>query len=309
MKIVFLDSATMGDDISLSGIEALGELACWPVTTPDEVIQRVSGADVIITNKVVISREAIDAAKNLKLICVAATGMNNVDTAYATLKGIPVKNAVGYSTDSVLQVTFTLIFGLIGKLLLYDSYVKNGKYSGGVMYTNVKDKFHEIRGMKLGVIGMGNIGKKVAQAATLFGAEVSYYSTSGTSHCKEYPSLSLKELLSSSDIVSIHSPLNDRTKDLIAREQLKWMKREAIIINMGRGGIVNESDLASALDEGIIAGAGVDVFEQEPFPKDHPYMKIIHKERILLTPHIGWASVEARKRLIGIVASNIASLT
>jgi len=173
----------------------------------------------------------------------------------------------------------------------------------------VIETFSEINGKRFGIIGMGNIGKRVASVSGLFGADVSYYSTSGTNHCGEYPSVSLKELLSGSDIVSIHAPLNERTNNLITIEQLRWMKKSSILINLGRGGIVNEQDLAFAVDQGIIAGAGVDVYVNEPFEQDHPYLHIRHKDRILLTPHIGWASVEARKRLVDIIASNIASLS
>jgi len=309
MKIVFLDSATVGDDVSLLSIEALGELTKWPVTLPDQIRERVAEAEVIITNKVMVDRFAIDSAPQLRLICVAATGTNNVDIAYASEKGIPVKNVVGYSTDSVLQVTFTMILGLIGKLNYFDSYVKDGSYSKGNIYTNVRETFNEISGKRFGIIGMGNIGRRVASVAGLFGADVSYYSTSGTNHCGEYPSVSLKKLLSESDIVSIHAPLNEQTNNLIALEQLRWMKKSSLIINLGRGGIVNEHDLAFAVDQGIIAGAGVDVYVNEPFEQDHPYLRIKNKDKILLTPHIGWASVEARKRLVDIIASNIASLS
>ncbi|MCK9305089.1 MAG: D-2-hydroxyacid dehydrogenase [Bacteroidales bacterium] len=305
MKIVFLDAATMGEDISLSSIESLGELVCWPSTPGEDVKERIKEADIVITNKVVITKDSIDSAPNLKLICVAATGTNNVDIEYAGKKGIPVRNAVGYSTESVLQITFTLILGLLSKLKYFDNYVKDGSYSSSGIYTNVKEIFCEIKGKKFGIIGMGNIGSRVASVASAFGAEICYYSTSGTNHCVEYPSVSLKELLSGSDIVSIHAPLNPATNNLISLEQMGWMKKNAILINMGRGGIVNEKDLAYAIDNGLIAGAGVDVFVKEPFDSDHPYMMMEHKERVLFTPHIGWASAEARKRVVEIVTSNI----
>lgn len=307
MKIVFLDSATMGEDISLSCIEALGDLVCWPSTPSEEVKERIKEADIVITNKVVVNRDSIDSAPNLKLICVAATGTNNVDIEYAGKRGIPVKNAVGYSTESVLQITFTLILGLFSKLRYFDNYVKDGTYSSSGIYTNVKEIFYEIKGKNFGIIGMGNIGSRVAYVASAFGADIFYYSTSGTNHSSEYPSLPLKELLSTSDIVSIHAPLNPATSNLISLEQIGWMKKSAILINMGRGGIVNEKDLAYAIDNGMIAGAGVDVFVKEPFDSDHPYMMMEHKERVLFTPHIGWASAEARKRVVEIVASNIRS--
>lgn len=305
MKIVFLDAETLGNDVSLSPVSSLGEYVSYPSTTPGQTIERCKGFDVVITNKVYIGKAEMDALPDLKLICVAATGTNNVDMAYAAEKGIPVKNAVNYSTESVAQVTFTFILNLIGKPGFFDSYVKSGAYSTSGCFTNARVPFFELSGKRMGIIGMGNIGSRVAQIAEAFGMKVSYFPTSGIAHCDKYPALSLERLLSESDIVSVHCPLNERTRGLIGYGNLKLMKREGIIINMGRGGIIDEADLARALDEGIIAGAAADVFTREPMPADHPFLTMAHPEKIMLTPHIGWASREARECLIRKIAENI----
>lgn len=305
MKIVFLDSATIGSDVSLKPLEELGDFICYPSTSPEQVAERVKDADVLIVNKVLTGKNEIDAAPNLKLICVAATGMNNVDIPYANSKGIPVKNAVAYSTDSVAQITFSLVLALISKLGYFDNHVKTGEYCKGNHYTCIDRTFFELKGKDFGIIGMGTIGKRVAEIAKVFGANVSYYSTNGTPHCKEYPSVTLDELLVKSDIISVHAPLNDKTRNLISLNELMKMKTTAFIVNMGRGGIINEEDLAKALDLDLIAGAAVDVYENEPLPADHPYLKITNMEKIILTPHIGWASVEARKLLVKKIAENV----
>lgn len=308
MKIVFLDAETLGNDVSLEPISSLGEYVSYPSTRPEEVIPRCKGFDVVISNKVYLGKEAIDALlPELKLICVAATGTNNIDMAYAAEKGIPVRNAVNYSTESVAQVTFTFILSMVGKAAFFDNYVKSGAYSVSGCFTNATVPFFELYGKKLGIIGLGNIGSRVAAIGKTFGMEVSYFSTSGTSHSKEYPSVPLDKLLAESDIVSIHCPLNERTKGLVGYKELSQMKKSAYIVNMGRGGIIVESDLVRALDEGLIAGAAADVFTKEPMPADHPFLHLKHPERIMLTPHIGWASREARECLIRKIAENISN--
>ena len=305
MKIAFLDAATMGN-VSFEPFERLGEFVSYDNSTPEEARERVRDIDVLLINKVLVDKALIDSAPNLKLICIAATGVNNIDVEYAASKGIPVRNAVGYSTDSVVQSTFMHILSLVGGAPYFDASVKSGNYSRSGMFTDPNWNWWELAGKTIGIIGLGNIGKKVAYIAEAFGMNVCYFSTSGTGHCKDYPSLSLEELLRKSDIVSIHAPLNERTKDLIGREQLALMKPSAYLVNMGRGAIVVEKDLADAVDAGVIAGAGMDVFVTEPVPEDHPYLKMAHPERMRLAPHVAWASVEARKRLVGIMAENIA---
>ena len=304
MKIAFLDAATMGN-VSFEPFERLGEFVSYDNSTPEEARERVRDIDVLLINKVLVDKALIDSALNLKLICIAATGVNNIDVEYAASKGIPVRNAVGYSTDSVVQSTFMHILSLVGGAPYFDASVKSGNYSRSGMFTDPNWNWWELAGKTIGIIGLGNIGKKVAHIAEAFGMNVCYFSTSGTGHCKDYPSLSLEELLRKSDIVSIHAPLNERTKDLIGREQLALMKPSAYLVNMGRGAIVVEKDLADAVDAGVIAGAGIDVFVTEPVPEDHPYLRMAHPERMRLAPHVAWASVEARKRLVGIMAENI----
>ena len=304
MKIVFLDAATMGD-VSFEPFEQLGEFVSYATSTPTEARERVKDADVVMINKVIVNKELIDAAPSLKLICVAATGVNNIDVDYAASKGIPVRNVAGYSTDSVAQSTFMHILSLAGGAPYFDNSVKSGSYSRSGMFTDPNWNWWDLAGKTIGIIGLGNIGKKVAQIAEAFGMKVCYYSTSGTGHCKDYPCLTLEELLKVSDVVSVHAPLNERTLNLLGAKEFAMMKPTAIIVNAGRGAIIVEADLADAVDNGVIAGAGIDVFVQEPIPEDHPYLKMKHPERMRLTPHVAWASVEARRRLVSMMADNV----
>lgn len=305
MKMVFLDAATMGD-VSFAPLERLGSLLCYDSSTPEEALERVSDCDVLIVNKVRVTPELIDAARNLKLICETATGVNNIDIEYAAKKGIPVRNVAGYSTPTVAQATFMHILSLVGSAPYFDDAVKSGRYSASGMFTDVSVNWWELAGKTIGIIGMGNIGRKVAQIAEAFGMKVCYFSTSGTSHCKDYPSLPLEQLLAQADIVSVHAPLNERTDALIGEKELAMMKPSAYIVNMGRGGIVVEEALVKAVDEGVIAGAALDVYSVEPLPEDSCYLKARHPERFRFAPHVAWASEEARARLLGMVAENIA---
>jgi glycerate dehydrogenase len=305
MKMVFLDAATMGD-VSFAPLERLGSLVCYDSSTPQEALERVSDCDVLIVNKVRVTPELIDAAHDLKLICETATGVNNIDIEYAAKKGIPVRNVAGYSTPTVAQATFMHILSLVGSAPYFDDAVKSGRYSASGMFTDVSVNWWELAGKTIGIIGMGNIGRKVAQIAEAFGMNVCYFSTSGTSHCKDYPSLPLEQLLAQSDIVSVHAPLNERTDALIGEKELAMMKSSAYIVNMGRGGIVVEEALVKAVDEGVIAGAALDVYSVEPLPEDSCYLKARHPERFRFAPHVAWASEEARARLLGMVAENIA---
>ena len=306
LKIVFLDAQTLGSDISLAPVASLGEYVSYPSTRPEDVFDRIAGVEVVITNKVWMGKEQIDSSPALKLICVAATGTNNVDTAYAASKGIPVRNAVDYSTESVTQVTWMHILNLVGKARYFDDYVKDGSYSASGCFTNAAVPFFELRGKTFGTVGLGHIGSRVAAVAEAFGMKVLYYPTSGKPHSDRYEAdTDLYSFLSRCDVVSVHCPLNERTNGLIGYDALARMKRDAVIVNMGRGGIVVEADLARALDEGLLAGAATDVFTKEPVPSDHPYLQMQHPERLLLTPHIGWASREARICLVEKIAENI----
>ena len=304
MKIVFLDAATMGD-VSFEPFERLGDFIAYPGSTVQEARERVRDADVLMINKILVDKDLIDSAPALKLICISATGVNNIDVDYATSKGIPVRNVAGYSTDSVAQSTFMHILSLIGGAPYFDRSVKSGSYSRSGMFTDPNWNWWELAGKTIGIIGLGNIGKKVARIAEAFGMKVCYYSTSGTGHCKEYPCLSLDELLRQADVVSVHAPLNERTQNLLGAREFSLMKPTAYVVNMGRGAIIVEKDLADAVDNGVIAGAGLDVFVQEPIPENHPYLTMKHPERMRLAPHVAWASVEARTRLVGMMAENV----
>lgn len=307
MTIVFLDASTVGDVPNLDTLRELGDVTFYPVTSFDQTADRIRDADVVVTNKVVLTRELMEEAEKLKLICIAATGMNNVDREAAADLGIPVKNVAGYASVSVAQTTFAMILQLLQDIPSYDAFVKGGDYSKGPIFTNMQQNYHEISGMCFGIIGLGNIGQKVADIATAFGAEVVYFSTSGKNTDQPYQRLELDELLSTSDVVSIHAPLNENTENLIGYDQLLKMKPSAILVNTGRGGIVNEQDLARAMDEELISGAALDVFENEPINADNPLLFIKNKDRLVLTPHIAWASVEARTELVEGVRENIES--
>ena len=304
MKIVFLDAITMGD-ASLAEIAALGELVTYPSSTPQEARERVKDADVALLNKVIVDKEFLDAAPKLKLVCEAGTGINNIDVKLCEERGVIVRNVAAYSTDSVAQTAWMHILNLAGRAFHYNSFVHDGSYSRNVVHVDYRHPFTELSGKTLGVVGMGAIGQKVAAIAKAFGMDVIYYSTSGTNHCKEYPAVSLETLLAESDVITIHAPYNERTAGLIGYEQFKKMKRTAFLVNTGRGGIAVEADLAKALDDGLIAGAGIDVYVKEPLPLDSPLMKLQHPERLLLSPHIAWYSTEARARLAHEMAENI----
>src|SRR6056297_27554 len=305
MTIVFLDASTVGDVPNLESLRDLGDVTFYDVTHPDETAKRIREADIIITNKVVLTRELMEEAKNLKLICIAATGMNNVDREAAKDLDIEVKNVAGYASVSVAQTTFAMILHLQMNLPGYDKFVKSGSYSESLIFTNMGQNYHEISGMRFGIIGLGNIGQKVAQIAEAFDAEVVYYSTSGRNTDQPYKRVDLDELLESSDVVSIHAPLNENTENLISYAQIGKMKETAILINTGRGKIVNEADLARAIDEELIAAAALDVFENEPIEKENPLLQVENSERLLLTPHITWSSMEARTELIDGIYANI----
>lgn len=305
MKIVFLDAKTIGDDIDLSGFRTLGEVVTYNFSTTEEARERTKDADVIVLNKVEINETSIGEASHLKLVCVTATGTNNLDKEYLKKRGIAWRNVAGYSTESVAQHTFAMLFYLLEKLPYYDNYVKSGQYVNDVMFTHFAKVFHELNGMTFGIIGLGNIGRRVADIAKAFGCHVIYYSTSGRNLQLGYERVSFEELLAQSDIVSVHAPLDENTKGLMNKEAFAKMKPSAIFLNVGRGPIVVEEDLANALKEGTIAAAGLDVLAQEPMREDNPLCAIKDSERLLITPHIAWASVEARTNLMNIICDQI----
>ena len=303
MKIVCLDAATLGSDVNLDVFEQFGEFVSFETTAAAERIERLKGADVVITNKVVIDKETMDAS-NLKLICISATGMNNVDLAYAAAKGIAVKNVAGYSTASVVQHTFACLFALTNRIKFYDNYAQSGEWAKSEIFTNLDRSIGEIAGKSFGVIGLGEIGRGVARIAATFGANVSYYSTSGANANVEFKRQNLGELLGGCDIVRIHAPLNEKTRNLIGERELNLMKEGALLMNFGRGGIVDENAVARAIDGRNLRFAA-DVLETEPMSADHPLLNIKNKENLILTPHVAWASFEARERLVAMIAENI----
>lgn len=305
MKIVFLDAKTIGEDIDLSGFDALGEVVKYGFSTAEEARERSKDADILILNKVQVNQQTIGEANHLKLVCVTATGTNNLDKEYLDKRGIAWRNVAGYSTESVAQHTFAMLFYLLEKLPYYDNYVKSEKYVNDVSFTHFAKAFHELSGMTYGIIGLGNIGRRVADIAKAFGCRVIYYSTSGRNSQPGYERVSFDELLEQSDIVSIHAPLDENTLGLMNKEAFAKMKKSAILLNVGRGPIINEADLAEALNNKTIAAAGLDVLSVEPMQEDNPLRGIKDSERLLITPHIAWAGVEARNRLMGIILGQI----
>jgi len=303
MKIVILDAITFGDT-SLEGFNAFGEVVIFQKTTPEETLKRIAGADVVVTNKVVITKEMMQQTPSLKLICIAATGMNNVDLEAAKEEGIVVKNVAGYSTESVVQHTFSMLLYLLEHSRYYDEKVKSGAYSQSGVFTDVSAPFWEISGKKWGIIGLGAIGKRVAEVASAFGAEVCYYSTSGANFFAKYKKMQLQELLEECEIITIHAPLNKQTKNLLGYKELVSLQEKTILLNLGRGGIIEEEAVAKIVDEKEIY-IGLDVFEKEPLPSESPLLKVKHKQRLHLTPHIAWTSQEAREKLIEGVIANI----
>lgn len=304
-KIVFLDSKTIGDDIDLSEYEKLGEVVKYDFSTTEEAAKRTRDADVIVLNKVEINEKSIGQAKNLKLVCVTATGTNNLDKEYLEKRGIEWRNVAGYSTETVAQHTFALLFYLLEKLRYYDDYVKSEKYVGDTSFTHFSNVFHQISGMTWGIVGLGNIGRRVADIAKAFGCHVVYYSTSGRNSQPGYERVDFDTLLTTSDIVSVHAPLTDDTLGLMDKAAFEKMKKSAIFLNLGRGPIVNEADLAQALMDGELAAAGLDVLAQEPMSEDNPLRAIKDSNKLIITPHIAWASVEARTNLMHIIYSQI----
>lgn len=305
MKIVFLDAKSIGEDIDLSGFKSLGQVVTYDYSTPQEVRERVEDAEVLVLNKVPVNQQTIGTAEKLKLVCVTATGTNNLDKEYLDSRGIAWRNVAGYSTESVAQHTFALLFYLLEHLPYYDEYVKSEQYVEDKMFTHFDRKFSEIHGKTWGIIGMGAIGRRVAELAGLFGCQVIYYSTTGKNQQPGYQSVSFEELLERADIVSVHAPLTPETENLMDRQAFSRMKKSAVFLNLGRGPIVSEQALADALTQGEIRAAGLDVLCEEPMSRENPLRNIKDSDRLLITPHIAWASLEARTRLMQIILNQI----
>ncbi|MCR5216821.1 MAG: D-2-hydroxyacid dehydrogenase [Lachnospiraceae bacterium] len=307
MKIVILDTITFGEDMDLSPFQKLGEVEMYPTSTTKEAAERVKDADVIIVNKVLMNQETLAGASHVKLIALTATGYNNVDLAYAKSRNIAVANVSGYSTKSVVQHTFALAFYVLEKLSYYDTYVKSGEYCNSPCFTHFAEHFMELEGKTWGIIGLGTIGKEVAKVASAFGCHVIYYSTSGCNSNAEYEQVDLDTLLRESDVVSIHCPLNDATFHLMDAAAFEKMKSHAVLVNVGRGPIVDEAALVEALNKNQIGGAALDVLSVEPMQKENPLLTVQDSRKLLITPHIAWATTEARTRCLQEVYQNIES--
>lgn len=307
MKLVVLEKMSLGFDIDISFYEEFGEVVYYDNTSVDEIADRIADADIVIANKVLLNAGTIGGASKLKLICETATGYNNVDIDYCRENGIRVTNAVGYSTPIVAQHTFAMALYLLEKLPVYDTYVKNGDYEKAPMFTCFEPYFTELEGKTWGIIGLGNIGRKVAEIAKVFGCRVIFYSASGRNDTTDFEKVDFDTLLSESDVLSLHCPLTDRTQNIINAEALAKMKKTAILLNVARGPVVDEQALYDALTTGQIAAAGLDVLVKEPITADNPLRKIKDSTKLLITPHMAWASREARIRCAREVYLNIKS--
>ena len=305
MKIVVLERNSVGPDISVDCFGDFGELVTYPNTLDHQVSERVKDADIIIANKALLNEASLKDAANLKMVCEFATGYDNVDLAYCKSRGIRVTNAVDYCTDAVAQHTFAMLFYLMEHLRHYDDYVKKGEYGAQDRFSNFDLPFVELAGKTWGIIGMGNIGSRTASIARAFGCHVIFHSVSGRSSCTEYEHVTFDELLAKSDFLSLHCPLSDLTRDLIDKEALRKMKKTAILLNVARGPVVNNSDLYWALQNGEIAAAGLDVLEKEPITSDNLLGRIQDSNKLLITPHMAWATIEARTRIVTEVYQNI----
>lgn len=305
MKIVFLETDSLGSDVDLSDFETLGEVIKYNKSEPAVNAERIKEADILVVNKIPMNEASLKDAADLKLICITGTGTNIVDFPYINSRKIAVANVKGYSTASVAQHTFALLFYLYEKLYHYDTFVKSGGYVKSDIFSCFDEKFNELEGKTWGIIGLGDIGKRVANIAGAFGCNIIYYSTSGRNQNNDYKRVDFDTLLKDSDIISIHAPLSSDTENLINEEALGKMKATAFLLNLGRGPIVDETALYKALTKGWIAGAGLDVLRQEPMAADNPLLAVKDSRKLIITPHIAWATVEARRRCVKEVYENM----
>ena len=305
MKIVVLERDSVGRDVSVDCLKELGELTVYANTVSDEVEERIGNADIIVANKCALCERTMKNAPHVKLICEFSTGYDNVDLDYCAGRGIGVANVKDYCTAAVAQHTFALCFYILEKLRHYDDYVKSGEYASQSRFSNFDIPFTELDGKTWGIIGMGNIGRRVAQIAEAFGCRVIFYSASGNSSCRDYERVDFDRLLKESDFLSIHCPLTDKTRNLMDMDALKKMKKTAILINVARGPVVNDEALYTALTEEIIAGAGLDVTGTEPMKESNPLSRVKDSGKLVITPHLAWASTEARMRVVEETYKNI----
>ncbi len=305
MKIVVLERDSVGGDVSIDCFHELGELSIYHNTAEEEIKDRIKDADIIIANKAQLNEATMKNADSVKLVCEFATGYDNVDLEYCKKRGIRVVNVVDYSTAAVAQHTFALCFYILEKLNHYDNYVKSGQYMAQSRFSNFDIPFTELDGKVWGIVGMGNIGRRVAKIAEAFGCKVIFYSASGSSTCTDYERVDFQGLLERSDFLSLHCPLSDKTRNLIDLDALKQMKKSAILINVARGPVVNDEALYTALTQNMIAGAGLDVTGTEPMKESNPLSRIMDSNKLIITPHLAWASIEARKRVVEETYKNI----
>ena len=304
MIIKVLDSSTLGDDIDLHAIKSMGDVTIYNKTSPDEICERITDAEVLILNKVKLNRENLPSAKNLKLICLTATGFDNVDIAYCKENNIAVCNVCGYSTDSVAQLTVSLVLSLLMHIDEYNEYVKDGSYTKSGVHNHLKPVFHEISSLTWGIVGYGNIGKKVADVAKAFGCNILAYKKTPTD---EVNCVDIDTLCKESDIIPHHLPLSADTKEIINKERLNMMKKSAILVNMARGAVTNEFAIAEAIKNNKLGGFATDVYSVEPLQKDNPLNEIFEYKNVLLTPHMAWGAYESRVRCMEEVKKNIES--
>lgn len=306
MKICILERNSVGSDIDVSEFERFGQVEYYENSDESNIADRVSDADIVVCNKAKINEDTIGNCPNVKMICEFATGYDNIDLSYCRSHNIAVTNVSGYSTEAVCQHTFALALYLLESLPYYDDYVKSGAYGAQKCFSNFDKTFFELSGKTWGIIGMGAIGQSVATVARSFGCEVVYHSVSGSKH-EGYRSLELDELLAASDIISVHCPLTEQTRNLIDLDALSKMKKTAILINVARGPVVNNRDLATALEKDLIKAAGLDVLEIEPIREDNPLNAIKDSNKLIITPHMAWGSLEARTKLVSEACKNVES--
>ena len=302
METVILDAKTLGDDIDFSIFEKFGTVSVYQTTETVQLEERIRNADIIIVNKIKLGAHNLETVKNLKLICVAATGYDNIDINYCWRREIAVCNVRGYSTDSVAQVTAAMALSLMTHLDAFDSYVKSGQYTASGVQNHLEPAFGEIAGKTWGIIGLGNIGGKVAKVASALGAEVIVkpHKTNDMYSC-----VTLEELCRRSDIISVHVPLTAETKGMIDKEHIGMMKKNAVFINVSRGAVADEEALCAAVETGAIGGLGIDVYSTEPMTTDSPYNRILDRDNVIFTPHIAWGAYEARVRCMEEISKNI----
>ena len=302
LKIVVLDRDTLGEDVPLDALYALGDVEVYGLTAPELVGERIANADVVVINKIKMNASNLAHADSVKLICLAATGYDNVDTAYCRENGIAVCNVVGYSTQSVAQVTIAMALSLYTKLSQYRQFVMSGEYSRQPMMNRLEPIYHEIAGKTWGIVGFGNIGRQVARVAEALGCRVLINKRTPV---EEYTCVDIDTICREADILSVHTPLSGETRGLISEKRIEMMKKDAILINVARGAVIDEAAAAKAILDGRLGGLGVDVYSTEPFPLEHPYTKLSDCENVCLTPHMAWGAHEARVRCLEEIAANI----